>query len=136
MPTGDEQLLKIDGEYFQIYLIKLSRSVSILDKAAHRTLNGDLYREIIGTYVNYNLEFGYSDKPDRYDKLWQKLSEPVAFHKIILPKNTGYTSEFLAYIAEVKDNIEYADPNNGNRRRFNGLSCSIVSKSPNIGNHR
>lgn len=136
MPTGYEQLLKIDGEYFQIYLTKLSREVNILDKAAYRTLNGDLYREIIGTYVNYHLEFGYSDKPDRYDKLWQKLSEPTPFHRIILPKNTGYTHEFLAYIASVKDNIEYADPAYPDRRRFNGLSCDIVSKSPNLGSHK
>lgn len=136
MPTGKENLLSIDGETFEIYLIKLEREVSILDKAAYRTLNGDLHREIIGTYVNYNLEFGYSDKPERYDILWQKLSEPIAFHRIRLPKNVGYTSEFLAYIAKVKDNIIYADPNNWSKRKFKGLSCSIVSKSPNIGSHK
>ncbi|MDE7425380.1 MAG: hypothetical protein K2N51_17110 [Lachnospiraceae bacterium] len=136
MPTGKEKLLTIDGETFEIYLIKLEREVSLLDKAAHRTLNGDLHREVIGTYVNYNLEFGYSDRPERYDRLWQKLSEPVAFHRIRLPKNVGYTSEFLAYIAQVKDNIEYANPDDGYKRRFKGLSCSIVSKSPNIGNHK
>lgn len=136
MPTGKEQLLTIDGETFYIHLIKLTREISRLDKAAHRTLNGDLYRELIGVYVNYKIEFGYSDKPERYDMLWQKLCEPKPFHKIILPKNTGYTSEFLAYIASVKDNIEYADPNNPNRRRFTGLSCDIISKSPNIGNHK
>lgn len=136
MPTGDEQLLTIDGDNFEVYIIKLSREVSILDKSANRTLNGDLYREIIGTYVNYHLDFGYSDKPERYNKLWQKLCEPTPFHRIILPKNTGYTHEFLAYISSVKDNIEYADPNNPNRRRFNGLSCDIVAKSPNFGNHK
>ena len=42
-----EQLLKIDGQRFEVMLIKISRSASILDKYAKRTINGDLQREII-----------------------------------------------------------------------------------------
>ncbi len=130
-----EGLLSIDGEKFGVMLIKLSRSASIYDKYARRTIDGNLQREIIGCYVNYELEFAYNDDPIRYDKLWKKLIEPVPFHDIILPKNIGYTQSFKAYIAEVKDNIEYANPQNIYERRFNGLSCSFVSKRPNYQQH-
>ena len=46
-----EQLLKIDGNVFEVRLIKISRSASILDKYAKRTINGDLQREIIGNLL-------------------------------------------------------------------------------------
>ncbi len=132
---ADEQLLTIDGNQYSIRLIKLTREASILDKYARRTINGDLQREIIGCYINYSLTFAFTDEPYKYDLLWQKLVEPVPFHTIILPKNIGYTSAFEAYIANVKDDIEYANPNNGNQRKFNNLSCNIVSRRPNLNNH-
>lgn len=133
---AEEQLLTIDNNQYNIRLIKLSREVSILDKYAYRTLNGDLQREVIGTYINYNLTFAFNDEPTKYNDLWQKLIEPVPFHTIVLPKNVGYTTPFQAYIANVKDDIEYADPNNPYKRNFNGLSCNIVSKSPNLASHK
>lgn len=129
MPT--EHLLKIDGNEFDVMLIKLSRSASILDKQANRTLDGDLHREIIGTYINYSLEFAYNDEPYRYNLLWNILIEPKAFHSITLPANTG-VSTFNGYISNVKDEITYANPYNSEQRRFKGLSCDIVAKTPNL----
>ena len=49
-----EQLLKIDGQRFEVMLIKISRSASILDKYAKRTINGDLQREILSGLPNRN----------------------------------------------------------------------------------
>lgn len=132
----EEKLLTIDGHNYKIMLIKLSRTASILDKYAKRTIDGILHREIIGTYINYNLTFAYNDKPERYDELWQKLIEPVNFHTIRLPKNIGYTIPFQAYISNVKDDIEYANPYNNYERKFKGLSCDIVSRAPNLSEHK
>lgn len=127
MPT--EHLLNIDGQKFDVMLMKLSRSASILDKYARRTMDGDLQREVIGTYYNYSLEFAYSDEPTKYNLLWRKLSEPKEFHDIIIV-DTVDTFYFKGYIANVKDNITYANPFNGYERRFDGLSCDLVAKLP------
>ena len=124
-----EQLLKIDGQRFEVRLIKISRSASILDKYAKRTINGDLQREIIGTYYNYSLEFAYNDEPSKYKKLWDILTAPIPFHDIEIV-DTVETYSFKGYIADVKDNISYANPNNKYERRFDGLSCDIVAKEP------
>lgn len=132
---GAEQLLKIDGQRFEVRLIKISRSASILDKYAKRTINGDLQREIIGTYYNYSLEFAYNDEPSKYELLWERLTAPEPFHDIEIVDAVnkysprGYYS-FKGYIANVKDNISYANPNNEYERRFDGLSCDIVAKEP------
>lgn len=124
-----EQLLKIDGQRFEVMLIKISRSASILDKYAKRTINGDLQREIIGTYYNYSLEFAYNDEPEKYDLLWERLTAPEPFHDIEIV-DTKNTYSFKGYIANVKDNISYANPENGNERSFDSLSCDIVAKTP------
>ena len=129
MPT--ERLLRIDGQYFDVMIIKLSRTASILDKKANRTLDGDIYREIIGTYINYNIEFAYNDDPNKYIKLWNILIQPKEWHLIRLP-DTVDSTEFKGYIASVKDNIIYANPNNIYERKFVGLSCDIIAKTPNL----
>lgn len=132
MPT--ENLLTIDDRHFDVMLIEISRSASILDKQANRTLDGDLHREIIGTYINYSLKFAYNDEPARYDELWNILIAPVEWHWIVLPSSSsyGYSNRFKGYIADVKDQIIYANPNDATKRKFQGLSCDIVAKEPNL----
>ena len=124
-----EHLLKIDGQEYDVMLIKISRNASILDKYANRTIDGDLKREIIGTYYNYSLEFAYNDNPAKYKLLWERLTAPEEFHDIEIVDTTD-TYSFKGYIANVKDDITYANPEDGNKRKFYGLSCEIIAKSP------
>lgn len=124
-----EHLLTIDGHQFDVMLIKINRTADILDKYAYRTIDGDLKREIIGTYYNYSLEFAYNDDPEKYDSLWERLTAPEAFHNITIV-NTKNVITFTGYIASVKDEIIYANPNNGMERKFKGLSCDLIAKLP------
>ncbi len=55
--TVFQGVFKIDNVDFTAGLININRKVNILDKYAQRTTNGDLKREIIGVYYNYNLTF-------------------------------------------------------------------------------
>lgn len=126
-----EHLLTIDNIQFGIRLTKISRKADILDKYAKRTINGDLLREVIGTYYNYHLEFGYSDDVSRYKILWDKLTQPKAFHDIVIVDTIGKIS-FKGYIANVQDEIVYANPNDGMSRAFQSLSCDLVAKMPSI----
>lgn len=125
-----EHLLVIDGNKFDVMLIKIGRKASILDKYARRTADGDLRREVIGTYYNYSLTFAYNDEPLRYKILWDKLTEPTEFHDIVIV-DTVETMPFKGYIAEVSDEIIYASPTDGYKRKFNSLSCELIAKLPN-----
>lgn len=120
-------VFKIDGEDFTAGLVNIKRKVSVLDKYAERTIDGDLKREIIGVYYNYSLTFSQFYDMDQYDKLFTKLSEPREFHTINLPKNTGFY-EFKGYIAGVEDVIEFV--RGENQRIITGLKCDIVAKQP------
>ena len=60
-------VFKIDNVDFTAGLININRKVNILDKYAQRTINGDLKREIIGVYYNYNLTFSQFWDMNQYD---------------------------------------------------------------------
>lgn len=119
-------IIRIDNENFGVGLLKIDRNCDVLDKIAKRTMNGDLYREILGVYFNYKLTFGRFWDMDQYDRLYKKLTSRQEFHIISIPDNKGYMT-FKGYISKVKDHIEYV---NGNRRMITGLSCNFVSKKP------
>jgi hypothetical protein len=119
-------IITIDGIDYSIGVVKISRKANVFDKYAKRTVDGDLHREIIGVYYNYEIEFGSFWDMEQYDKLYDKLTEPQEFHIISVPTNKGIRT-FKGYIAEVEDEIEYVENNN---RIIKGLKCSFISKVP------
>lgn len=122
-------IIAIDGEDYSVGLVVINRSCDVLDKVARRTVSGDLHREILGVYFNYELTFGTFKDMDTYSRLYNKLTERIEFHTIQVPTNKGYDT-FKGYIAKVRDKIEYVS---GNERRITGLTCSFVAKLPHSG---
>lgn len=120
------QGIKIDGIYFDIPLISIKRTADFLDKYAERTEDGDLKRELIGVYFNYQMSFGVIDNCSLYESLWDKLSEPVEFHDFELPTTYG-THNFRAYVSGLSDEIEkiFSDT-----AQFAGLQCKFTAKKP------
>ena len=93
-----------DGQSFDIPVVKLTRRAEFLDKFANRTENGDLQRELIGVYYNYQLQLGRTLDTKEYARLWRKLTEPVEFHTVTVPDESGdYT--FTAYFSNVGDEL-------------------------------
>ena len=77
------QGIYIDGTYFDVTLVSVKREAKFLDKYAEREEEtGDLLRELIGVYINYTMNFGTIDDDDTYEKLWDILTQPVAFHDV------------------------------------------------------
>lgn len=125
------QGLIIDDTYYWCPIATLKRKFDFLDKYANRTEDGDLKRELIGVYQNYELTFG--DFPDtgdgrqKYNKLVDKLSEAEEFHSITVPDATG-TYTFKAYISSVSD--EYKRIYKDGYATFTGLTCKFTAKAP------
>lgn len=120
------QGITIDGQYFDVPLISLKRSVDFLDKYAERTEDGDMKRELIGVYINYQMAFGTIDDDNTYEKLFDKLTEPVEFHDFELPTTKGKYA-FRGYISSVSDEVYKIK---GNTAKFKGLQCRYTSKKP------
>lgn len=120
------QGITIDGTCYDIPLISIKRTADFLDKYAERTEDGDMQRELVGVYYNYQLSIGVVDDDRLYMSLWDKLTEPTEFHDFIVPTTSGKYS-FRGYISSVSDEIEkvYSDS-----ARFKGLSCKFTAKAP------
>lgn len=107
--------------------MKIDRTADKLDKYAERTLDGDLKREVIGTYVNYKLTFGNNLKDKNlYNQMFLELIRPIDFVTIEMPVQ-GDIYTFQGYMAGVKDSIIYLSEND---QIYEGLECEIVTKSP------
>lgn len=120
------QGIKIDDTYFDIPLVSIKRTADFLDKYAERTEDGDLKRELIGVYFNYQMSFGTIDDDTIYEALWSKLTEPVEFHDFDLP-TVGGRYAFRGYISGVSDEIEKVLSDTA---KFKGLQCKFTAKAP------
>lgn len=125
------QGITIDNNWYWCPISKLKRKADFLDKYANRTEDGDLKRELIGVYKNYEIEFGeFPDTADgrkKYNALFDKLSEAEEFHTITIPDASG-TYTFKAYISSVSD--EYKRIYSDGYSTFKGLSCKFTAKAP------
>lgn len=119
-------MIKIDGVTYNIPVVSLQRKGEFLDKYANRTESGDLERELIGVYFNYQLKFGFTTDYQEYARLWDKLTEPVEFHQVTVPVGAGeYT--FQAYFSNVGD--ELIRQHNG-IAYYGGLTVNYTAKAP------
>jgi hypothetical protein len=120
-------MISIDGITYDIDIISVVMSADALDKFAERDNSGTLHRELIGTFLNYNITFasGYKN-PVVYAQLWRKLTENIEFHTVTLwdeageYTQVGYFAETQHSISKLKDGVPY----------WKSLSTSFVAKQP------
>lgn len=79
----------MDGIAYNVHVTKLSREFSVLDSDnSGRTLDGQLYREPIGTYYNYTMTVAPKDGDlAAMDAFWDAISQPVQSHVCTFPYN-------------------------------------------------
>jgi hypothetical protein len=116
--------ITIDSIVYEVSVISCKRTADFLDKFAERTADGILHRELIGVYKNYKLQFGSDASVATYNALFDKLSEAVEFHTIIIPD--GYT--FIAYVSGVSDDLFKAK--DGEDPRYRNLTCNFIAQAP------
>ena len=117
--------LIVDGVEYKVGILKMKRKGDILDKTANRTEDGDLHREVIGTYYNFSLEIRPGDDTELYDRLFWVLTEPVAYHMVQLP---GQPEPAKMYFGSVQDEVRYIDDDE--TTYYNNLTCNVVCKLP------
>lgn len=113
----------IDGIEYPVAITKLKRRADILDKYAYRSEDGHLHREVIGTYHNYDMKLACFNR-QIYNTLFDVLSEPTAYHRVILPHDGV---QFDAYFSSVQDNVVLVDEYGA---KYNGLSCKCTAMIP------
>ena len=119
-------MIVIDGGQYDVDAVSLKRKADFLDKYAERTEDGDLKRELIGVYFNYELKFGPGADPAEYSRLWSKLTEAEEFHQVTVPDCEGdYT--FTAYFAGIADELMLKK---AARNFWQNLTVTFTAKAP------
>jgi hypothetical protein len=122
------QVFSIDGETYDIGVVSVRREAPVLDKYANRTENGDLNREIIGVYYNYTMTFPRLHlNPTEYARLYDKVTEPVEFHTVVVPGTVG-SFTYQAYISGVTDELLKMDHDGTNH--WGNLQIKFIAKTP------
>lgn len=123
-----ERGIIVDGTYFDIPMVSLKRRADFLDKFAERNEEGDLLRELIGVYYNFDLTVGTSSDfgETDYDFFWDFITAPIEFRDFSLPIRNGYYN-FRGYISSVSDEYKKILDNEA---EFTGFTCKMTAKSP------
>lgn len=126
----------IDGFSFpKIHVVSLKRKFAIADgPLSGRNLQGEMIRDVIGTYYNYSLGLSCDTlSRDEYDNFYELISEPVESRKIVVPYAQS-TLLFYAYITSGEDELTLM---NANGNFWKGITCDFVAmrpyKLPNMG---
>ena len=120
-------LITIDGTQYDVPVVEIKRSAETLYKYAERTADGVLHSELIGVYFNYQVVFGKNiGSRAGYAALFNKLTEPVEFHTVIVPASTG-THTFVCYFSNIKDTFVRVK---GTSRYITGLSVNMIARAP------
>lgn len=122
-------LFTIDGvAYPNIHVTSIKRTAAVLDgDNAGRLLNGNMQRDIIGTYYNYSIEIDSDGSdPAEYDALYEVITAPKDYHTFVMPYGQDVLT-FRGYISNADDELEYVyDP----ASRWGGLTFNMVATSP------
>ena len=75
-------LFRMDGNTYNVSVMALSRKMSIMDTdKTGRTQDGQMYREVIGTFYNYSMTIREREGDGAaMEAFWEAISQPVSSH--------------------------------------------------------
>lgn len=120
-------MITIDGTTYDVPVLSLDETAEILDKYAERTESGALKREIIGVYYNYQITFGQNASAAELAALWLKLTEPIEFHTVVVPDESGETREFSAYFSNMRRSMKRSD---ATKTFWKNMTVNFISEEP------
>lgn len=121
-------MISVDSIPYDLPILTISRSFTALDKSAERTQDGNLHRELIGVYINFDITLGMSDYNQAdYIALFNVISSAVEFHTFQIPGEYDDTA-WEAYVSNGKDEVIKLEKDGQNYYR--GLSFSVIARKP------
>lgn len=117
----------LDGVEFNVSITSLKRKFAVTDtENSGRTIDGNMHRDIIGTYYNYIMEIETKDLDlSDYDLLYEMLSAPVDSHMLTVPY-AQKTLTFKAYVNGGQDDLKIRKT----KQIWNGLSVDFIAMEP------
>lgn len=120
----------LDGRTYNVAVTALTRKFSVLDTdQTGRTQDGNMYRDIIGTYYNYEMTVQpKNNDPGALDALWDALSQPVASHVCTFPYNQTTMTQTM-YVTSGEQPVHMLYPN---KTEWGEIKFSFIAMSPRL----
>ena len=85
----------MDGETYNVQVMSLKRTFEIKEAiAAKLTQSGGIYRDLVGTYYNYQMTVREKNGDrEAMDAFWEEVSKPVPSHTCTFPYNQSVLTQ-------------------------------------------
>lgn len=127
----DQVVFRLDGIAYNVSVISLERSFSVMDTdKSGRTQDGAMYRDIVGTFFNYNMTVRERNGDHQaLEALWEAVCDPnKASHVCEFPYGQNYLTQKM-YITGGNQKLERMDPN---RNHWGDIALSFIATKPEV----
>lgn len=98
-------MITIDGQTFEVGIVKIDRKATIEKEALGQTQDGTTHYNTRGTRYDYEVTFATRKMNiEEYDRLYEVLTDPVDTHEVTMPYGQS-TITFNASITGASDSI-------------------------------
>lgn len=120
----------LDGKTYNVHVLSLRRSFEVKESISARiTQSGDIYRDPLGTYYNYQMTVREKDGDrEAFDAFWDAISKPVKSHDCVFPYNQSTISQKM-YVKSGTQDIrrlyEYG-------AEWNDITIQFIAQAPKV----
>lgn len=124
------QAFLMDGIAYNVRVSKMTRKFSIQDTdKTGRTQDGEMYRDIVGTFYNYSMTVEQMDEDaESFDNFWEAISQPVESHACVFPYNQSILTQRM-YITSGEQDLVSKTPT---KNKWGEISINYVAMSPKV----
>ncbi len=127
---ADKNVFLIDGIAYNVHVTDLVRKFSVLDTdKSGRTLNGEMYRDPIGTFYNYTMTVEPKNgDTNALDAFWEAISQPVASHLCTFPYGQTILTQRMYITSGEQPIIRMVSDKN----YWGALNVNFIAMSPKV----
>lgn len=120
----------MDGIAYNVRVSKMTRKFSVQDTdKTGRTQDGEMYRDIIGTFYNYSMTVEQMDgDAESFDSFWEAISKPVESHVCVFPYGQSTMTQRM-YITSGEQDLIVKMPM---KNKWGEIAVNYIAMSPKV----
>ena len=125
-----EQAFLMDGVAYNVRVLALTRKFALMETGVSgRTQNGQMYRDLFGTYYNYSMTVAQrGDDAESLDAFWQAVSAPKVSHLCVFPYGQTTLTQRM-YVQAGQQALEFMETD---KNHWSAVEISFVAMAPEV----
>lgn len=123
-------VFSLDGISYNVHVTSLTRKFAVLDTdAAGRTLDGRMYRDVIGTFYHYTMTLEPKNGDTAaMDAFWDAISQPAQSHVCTFPYNQRTLTQRMYVTAGQQDMLRIT----ADAAHWGSITVEFVAMEPRV----